>query len=103
LAALTDYEINLSVSESIAHELNALNTAYRSLPPIFAKLATKGMQSPRRWLPIVCGVNSKLFLSAKTEVELIVTTAPIGKYRPRNVKYLENCDRYTMMGSIEVE
>jgi len=54
-------------------------------------------------LPIVCGGNSKLFLSAKTEVELIVTTAPIEKYRLRNVKYLENGDRYTMMGSIKVE
>jgi len=36
--------------------------------------------------------KSEIFLAAKQEVELILTIAPMEKYR--NVKYLENGERY---------
>ena len=63
------------MSQSVTqNELNALG---RNLPPIFTKLTTK-VESQEMWLPIV--FESEIFLSAKPEVELILTIAAMENY-----------------------
>ena len=75
----------------VCHTKRVERSTDRSLPPIFTKLATK-VESQEMWLPIVFLVETEIFLSAKPEVELILTVAPMEKIF--NVKYLENCERY---------
>ena len=78
------------MSESVTqNELNRLQ-ADHNLPPIFTKLATKA-ESQEVWLPIVFWWKSDLFLSAKPELELIITLHLWKNIF--NVKYLENGER----------
>ena len=63
----------------------------RDLPPIFTKLTTQVDVVTYYWW------KSEIFLSAKPEVEIILTIAiaPMEKYI-FNVKYLENGERYDL-------
>ena len=66
------------VSQSVTKRVEC--STDRNLPLIFTKLATK-VEFREMW-------KSEIFLSAKPEVELILTIAPMEKYL--YVKYLEN-------------
>ena len=92
LAALDRLKsVYVSVSEWVCHTKRVERSTDRSLPPIFAKLATK-VESQELWLPIVFWWKSEILLSSKPEVELILIIDPMENIF--NVKYPENGERY---------
>ena len=74
------------MSESVSHTKRVERSTDRNLPPIFTKLATK--VESRRCGYLLFWWKSEICLSAKPEVELILTVAPMENIS--NVKYLEN-------------
>jgi len=78
------------VSESITGN-ESERSADPYLPPIFTKLATK-VETPEDVITYCFLWKSERRMSAKPEVELIFTIAPMKN--SFNIKYLENGDRY---------
>ena len=69
----------LWVSKSVCHRKRVERSTDRNLPPIFTKLATK-VEVPGDMVAYCFWWKSEIYLSAKPEVELILTVSPMEKY-----------------------
>ena len=78
LDGLQNQFVCVSVSQWVCQTKRVERSTDRNLSPIFTKLATK-VESQELWLPIVFG-GIAIVLSAKPELELNLTIAPIEKY-----------------------
>ena len=82
----------MSVSESVSLSHKTSRTLYRSQSSTYLHQTYHQGRVPGDVVTYCFWWKSEIFLSAKPEVELILTIAPMENIF--NVKYLENCERY---------